>query len=256
MMTEFWSYSTFITIASITVITGIYISAIKNKFPKIPLLLILLSASIASFVGARLLYVFTSKSLYQGDYSNFFDLEFHGFSLFGGLAFALIISWTLTKIFKINTSKLADLSAPYVGIGIAIIRIGCFIRGCCFGKETNLFLGINPGIFSPAHFYQLKNGSNQLFTVNPIHPTQIYEILAALTGSFIAFNLIKRKLKNGITSLVFVIWFTTLRWIIHYFRVESETFNMSSNFYPIIYLMIISSSILILRRINRSKVKI
>lgn len=249
-MMGFESYSIFLIIACVAVVSGTYVSAVKNKFARLPLLLILSSTLVASFVGARLLYVFTSKLVHQNNYSNFLDLEFHGFSLFGGLILALITGGILTKIFKINTFKLADLSAPYVGIGVAIIRVGCFVHGCCFGKETDLPWGIDPGIFSPAHFYQLKNGSDQLLTVNSIHPTQIYEILAALTGGLVAFCLIKKKLKNGVASLVFVIWFTILRWIIYYFRVESETFNMSANFYPTMYLMVIWGSIFVLLKMG------
>jgi phosphatidylglycerol:prolipoprotein diacylglycerol transferase len=42
-------------------------------------------------------------------------------------------------------SKFGNLVAPSIALGVAIGRIGCFLRGCCYGKPTSLPWGINFG---------------------------------------------------------------------------------------------------------------
>ena len=33
---------------------------------------------------------------------------------------------------------MADLAAPWIALGLALTRMGCFLNGCCFGKPSNL----------------------------------------------------------------------------------------------------------------------
>lgn len=54
--------------------------------------------------------------------------------------------------------KRGNLFAPAIAIGVAVGRLGCFFRGCCYGKPTDLFTGIDFG--------------DQLLR----HPTQLYEV--------------------------------------------------------------------------------
>ena len=35
-----------------------------------------------------------------------------------------------------------DLFAPSIAIAQGFGRIGCFLAGCCYGKETDSFIGI------------------------------------------------------------------------------------------------------------------
>lgn len=60
--------------------------------------------------------------------------------------------------------KKGNLFAPAIALGFAIGRIGCLLRGCCFGTPTDLFVGIDFG-----------DSINR-------HPTQLYE-----TSYFTAF---------------------------------------------------------------------
>jgi phosphatidylglycerol:prolipoprotein diacylglycerol transferase len=35
-----------------------------------------------------------------------------------------------------------DMFAPFVALGYAIVRIGCFLNGCCYGKITGSACGV------------------------------------------------------------------------------------------------------------------
>ena len=60
-------------------------------------------------------------------------------------------------------------------LGHAFGRIGCFFAGCCYGKETDFFLGI----------YYSEAGT-------VVHPTQLYEAAFLLTAFIVFFFFIKK----------------------------------------------------------------
>jgi phosphatidylglycerol---prolipoprotein diacylglyceryl transferase len=249
---QLFSYGFFVILALIVVFVGTTISTLENGFKPRKIFLILLITSIFSFIGARSLYLYTDSNLLSVK-SNFWDLSFHGFSLYGGLILAGISGFIMTKILRINRDKIADLMSFYIGIGIAIIRIGCFIHGCCFGIETNLPWGVRFPAMSPAHLIQLTKPHPDLLQVRPVHPTQIYEMIAALLGSLLTYFIMKKKAPNGVAFLAFLIWFTSFRWFDYYLRQPSLSYHTSPYFYPVIYLIIILSGVtLVYRRLLKS----
>jgi phosphatidylglycerol:prolipoprotein diacylglycerol transferase len=98
-----------------------------------------------------------------------------GRTIVGGLIGGMIGVKIVKSKLKITERK-GNLFAPSVAIGLAIGRIGCFLRGCCYGIETNLPWGINFG--------------DDIFR----HPTQIYESIF----SFLLFIYFMRINKESI----------------------------------------------------------
>lgn len=86
---------------------------------------------------------------------------FYGGLLSGGCLFIL-----LCRIFHIQSLKAMNLVIPSLILAHAFGRIGCFFAGCCYGKPTNCFFGVNfpVGSIPFAHFGELK-----------LHPVQLYE---------------------------------------------------------------------------------
>ena len=106
-----------------------------------------------------------------------------GFASFGAICGGIITMMLYTKTNKINFWKIADLFAPYIALSFAIGRIGCFLRGCCFGLPTDLPWGV---------LYSQGSLASQIFSV-PLHPTQLYESIACFAIAFLLFKLEKRK---------------------------------------------------------------
>lgn len=96
-----------------------------------------------SWLGAKILFLYTvpqelSLKLVQ---ATSFWLG-GGFVFYGGLLASLLYLAILRSVrFPVNTDVLWCLIPPLT-IGHAIGRFGCFLAGCCYGKETDLFWGI------------------------------------------------------------------------------------------------------------------
>ncbi|MBI2464646.1 prolipoprotein diacylglyceryl transferase [Candidatus Shapirobacteria bacterium] len=232
---ELWPYSTFCILAAVVVVGGTGVAATKRKMAGVKVLITLLMAATGAFVGARGLYVLTNL---QNNKVSYWDWNFHNFSLYGGIMVAMAMGFMAARLLKINPIKLADVTTPFVGIGIALIRVGCYLHGCCFGTETTLPWGVKFAPFSPAHIYQLRQEGGEIFEVHPVHPTQIYELIAALMGSMIATIVLKRKMKNGAATIIFWTWFSACRLIIHFLRQPSSPLD-GSMFYPVLYVLIV-----------------
>lgn len=240
-------YKGFFLLALAVTSVGILFTLKKANYT-IKKVLALVIAGVVSFLfGARILYLITSR--YQLNTSNLFDTDLHGFSLFGGLIISCLVSLIICRKLKLPILKLADMAIVWIGLGIGIMRVGCFVNGCCFGKPTNMSWGIKFSLFSPAHIHQLNAGSGNLLHVDPVHPTQLYELAAAISGSFIAYKINKAGAKSnklvfgtkthGVAASVFILWFTFWRLIIHFFREIPDTYTSSQYLYPILYVSII-----------------
>jgi phosphatidylglycerol:prolipoprotein diacylglycerol transferase len=233
------AYSFFTAAALAAVVAGSYLYARKRGFKSADALLMLLGMGLSVFIGARLFNVFVNFGRYVEDPSRIFSLTASGFSLYGGIVLAIPAGLLIARLRKIPLMKFADTVTPFMGIGIALMRIGCFLNGCCFGKETNLSWAVKFPPLSPAHLHQLSENVFAHFEVSPVHPTQIYEFIAALFGTFLAFMILKKKRPDGTAFLLFGIFFSAFRWFNMQFRVLPYSDAIINLWYPLFYAVII-----------------
>lgn len=237
---EIRAYSFFLLLATAVSIVGVlWYGRKKFNFPINQNLIALAVMIIFGLIGARMLNVFLNFGFYQKNPAMITSLDSRGFSLFGGIILGGLAGIIFTRLKKINLWDFADMYAPFLGIGIIFLRIGCFLNGCCFGKETNMPWGITFPNFSQTHFHQLAQNSTDLFVVQAVHPTQLYELFGALLATILAFWLNRKKINSGMAILTFLILFSLVRWINYYFRVMPETFEASKYFYPLFYGIVI-----------------
>lgn len=130
------------------------------------------------------------------------ELLLSGRTITGGLIGGAIGAMTAKKILGIK-EKRGNLFAPAIAIGVAIGRLGCFFRGCCYGKSTNLIWGVDFG-----------DGVSR-------HPTQIYESIFMLI-MFIYLERMKDRpdIKPGELFKRLMISYFAFRFLIEYIRVE------------------------------------
>jgi phosphatidylglycerol:prolipoprotein diacylglycerol transferase len=81
-----------------------------------------------------------------------------GLTFYGALLFAIPGAVWYCRRRRLDVLQVGDLVAPYVMLGQAIGRIGCFLEGCCYGAPTDGLLGVR----FPGHAVAR-------------HPTQLYE---------------------------------------------------------------------------------
>lgn len=198
------SYSFFIGLALLVGILIYWLEARRQKSADENGFYVIIATLLGGAIGAKLLVVI----LYWNQIvASFPDLTIllSGKSIVGGLIGGFIAILIIKYKLGIKGRR-GNLFAPAIAIGVAIGRIGCFLRGCCFGKETSLPWGVNFG-----------DGLLR-------HPTQIYESIFML-GMFI-FLIWKRKQnpKPGSLFKILMISYFSFRFLIEFIRTEPIVF--------------------------------
>jgi phosphatidylglycerol:prolipoprotein diacylglycerol transferase len=247
------SYSFFTVLALAVSVGGFYLFARRRGYAARDLFVILTALVPAAFFGARLLHILTNFGLYRAEPWRAWLFDYSGFSIYGGILCALLAGIIAARLMRLDIWRLGDTAAPILGIGIACMRVGCYLNGCCFGHPTDLPWGVVFPYLSQAHSHQLSVDPGRLFSVLPVHPTQIYELGYALFASFLAYVLIrtqgrsvlmksdaKKSIPDGSAILLFGLVYTAGRWINIYLRVKPLTLDSPAWFYPALYVTMLA----------------
>lgn len=92
------------------------------------------------FLGAKLLYVLVEFDRFLENPTSILGSE--GFVVYGGITAGVVAAIVYCKIKKLRFLEYFDLLIPCVALAQGFGRIGCFLAGCCYGRETDSFLGV------------------------------------------------------------------------------------------------------------------
>jgi len=162
---------------------------------------------VSALVGARLMYVTINFEAYRDNFLDILKVWNGGLVFFGGFLSAVPAVAVYLTVRGLNIWKTADILSPGMALGHAVGRLGCFFAGCCYGKECDLPIAVrftNPESLAPLN-------------VN-LHPTQIYEVISNFILFLILVWLMKRKKKDGMVFLIYIILYSLFRGIIEFFR--------------------------------------
>jgi phosphatidylglycerol:prolipoprotein diacylglycerol transferase len=170
---------------------------------------------VGGLFGARLFYVIQ----YWSHYSPFgpegprgllrvFAFWEGGLVFFGAFVAAILTAVFYCRRHHLPTLPFLDLAAPSLIAGQALGRLGCFMRGCCFGKETALPWAVRFPPESEAYSDYAARGllpAGSAFTA-PLHPTQLYAFLgAALAAAFLYAFWRRRRFDGQVFGLMLVL---------------------------------------------------
>ena len=114
----------------------------------------------------------------------------------GGLVLGVLGILLFCLIRKKDPRKIADAFVIPCACGIVILKIGCFLNGCCFGKHTT-----RPwGMVFPANekLHDFIDPLGIIYQGNhAVHPTQLYEILGVLVALAVALAFQKKLKERG-----------------------------------------------------------
>jgi len=157
---------------------------------------------IFGIIGARIFYVFSEFDYYLRNPLEIIMLQKGGLAWFGGLILGTLSGITYLKLKKLSVYKIADLLVPFVALAQSIGRIGCFLNGCCYGKESVF------GIYNPAFDAALI-------------PAQLYSSLF-LVFIFIFLRFLQtRPHKTGIIFFAYLLLYSTKRFFMEFLRGDS-----------------------------------
>jgi phosphatidylglycerol:prolipoprotein diacylglycerol transferase len=196
----------------------------------------------SGIVGARVLDLFVAGRFYSGDPSRVWSLTFQGFSLYGGLVLATLAGIVLARIWRLPVWRLADSAVPALAVGVVLMRTGCYLRGCCSGVMTDAPWGVRFPVGSPAWSEQVLSGKTGILSfvgvVQPVHPTQLYEMAAAVLLGGLALWLMRRRAADGVPFLAFALGFTLFRLGNGFLRARQDVITAPTWFYPVLYVVL------------------
>ena len=178
---------------------------------------------LAVVLGSRLFYVAFHWSEFQNDLIGiiaFWRGGLAGLMFYGGLLGGIIAGVVFVVVNRLPTRRMMDAVAPAIMLGEGLVRIGCFLNGCCFGAPTRSFLGMEFPANCPA---------GATFPGQTIHPTQLYSSAAGFILFFIALRLEKRNLKPGVLAAAMLIIYAAFRFAIDFVRYYENAANLWGN---------------------------
>ncbi|HOP75578.1 MAG TPA: prolipoprotein diacylglyceryl transferase [Bacillota bacterium] len=157
---------------------------------------------VGAIVGARLAYIITDFRYFLIFPGEIFKINSGGLAFHGGLIGGFGAGYWFTRVKRIPTWQLADLVAPMIAFGYALVRVGCLLNGCCYGKTSAL----------P---WALRCASNDSLLR---HPTQLYSLIGSLILAVILFKLRNHKQFPGFLFLLYIGLYSILRFGVEFFR--------------------------------------
>lgn len=128
-------------------------------------------------LGTRILYIIMFPDQFSWSRPiEWFAIWQGGLVFQGGPPLAAAFAYFYLRKKNIPFWHAADVGLPYLALGHAFGRLGCFLNGCCYGERCDLPWAISFPPDSPAFKDHLAHYNLPLDATSsfPIHPTQIY----------------------------------------------------------------------------------
>jgi phosphatidylglycerol---prolipoprotein diacylglyceryl transferase len=186
---------------------------------------LVLAGGVGGILGAKLYYA----ALYR-DWSLVFERA--GLVWYGGfLLGAAAVLWTARRRGLLRWPTL-DAATPALALGYSVGRIGCLLVGDDYGRPTDLPWGIAfPHGLPPttAGYLRSEFGADLPAAIPDtqllrVHPTQIYETLAAALIGGLGFWMLRRGARPGSVALFTFAALALERFLVEFVRAKDDRF--------------------------------
>ena len=162
------------------------------------------SAVILGFMAARILFIITEWEGFLQNPKAY--LTGAGFVVYGGIIGGALTIYGFCKLKKIDMLAYLDLMIPSVALAQGMGRVGCFLAGCCYGREADSCLGV---VFNNSDF--APNGVKVL-------PTQLFMTGGDLILMAILLWYASKRPMRGKISMLYLILYSIGRFAIEFLR--------------------------------------
>ena len=172
--------------------------------------------ALLGIAGAKIYHVLESPSELVADpIGEVFSRS--GFAWFGGFVGVLLALYLLGRRYKLPYLSILDLCAPAAALGYAVGRIGCLTSGDGdYGTPTSLPWGMS-----------FPNGL--VPTTEKVHPTPIYEAIAATLIFWYLWRLAGKSQPIGKVTALYLILMGIERFLVEFIRRNPPSFFGLSN---------------------------
>lgn len=205
----------YITMLVIGIIVAVFVFVVyfrKMKFKKIELIDLLICSLIAVLFGIICAVLF--QNLYDfienpHSYSWTWSMTFLGGFIGGFVAFTLLYNFFYKKFHQGCTQGLLTIIPGVVTLGHCFGRIGCFLAGCCYGKESSEWYAL--------YFPTLEKR---------VIPTQLIEAVFLLILSLVLLALAFTKKRFIYNTTIYLIGYGLFRFLIEFIRDDHRGFTL------------------------------
>ena len=172
---------------------------------------------LGTLLGAKLLYLLVQlpsiirdipKIREDGTY--FFTHYLAGGMVFyGGLFGAVFFAYLTTRFFGKRLSELSPMLVPALALVAGTGRIGCFLAGCCYGRETDgpVYVVFHNSLSAPPDVHLI--------------PTQLFEAVFDYSLFFLLWYLGRKGYKEALLPLYFFLY-AVFRFVLEFFRGDAQ----------------------------------
>ncbi|HOL66122.1 MAG TPA: prolipoprotein diacylglyceryl transferase [bacterium] len=190
---------------------------------------------VSGLAGARTVHVMTHFWYYYRHPLEILALRNGGLAIQGGIIGATIFLSLYALARRLPFFKIVDLVSTAAPLGQAIGRLGCFLHGCCYGKETDSFAGV--------HFPAVEGR---------IHPTQLYYFAADMAVFCCLWWLLRQRLREGTVFCLYLMAMGLIRYNLDFLR--GDLVSTSLGLYPTQWfgiILFLTGATLLLRLMSR-----
>ena len=162
------------------------------------------------FAGAKLLFLFVEWRQILKAPEELFSMLTDGFVVFGGILGGIAAGFWYCKKERLSFLQWFDFLMPAVAVAQGFGRIGCFLAGCCYGKETDSFFSV---IFHSSDY--APNGI-------PLIPVQLYASILDFLLAALLLWLSGIQKKEGRIAAGYLILYSFGRFFLEFFRGDTE----------------------------------
>jgi prolipoprotein diacylglyceryl transferase len=226
-----WEQGTFGILTLLAFVAGYFVLRAdlrRRGLPpeKIDPLNVISLCALLGIVGAKLYHVLESPAdLFADPVGQIFSRS--GLAFFGGMIGVLVALWWLARRAGITYLAMLDLCAPAAMVGYAVGRIGCLVSGDGdYGIPTTVPWGMSfPNGLVPTTEVCTQYGWPASCAV---HPTPIYEAIAALLIAWYLWRLGARGLRGpqpgGLVTAEYLLLSGLERFLVEFIRINPRSF--------------------------------
>lgn len=191
----------------VCVIMGMY-RAKRHKLDPEVVLDVALIGIVAGMIGAKLLYVIVEFKDFMKDPLAVIGSE--GFVVYGGIILGVLAPMLYCRKKKVDFLEYFDLAVPSISLAQGFGRIGCFLAGCCYGRQTDAWFGVifPAGSLAPAGVKLI--------------PTQLISSAGDFLITIILILCYKRLKYKGNVGALYMLLYGVGRFLVEFFRSDDR----------------------------------